>query len=379
EPADVISNQEPRTVRFPGKRNTRETQFNELRREEKSGTRVQTANEKQLAALARMEERIIRLEKIVTALAKSQDQLIKQSTDGHTVWPSRPVPHIRSETPEDSATLTPAPPDRQKYIDAPIPIPRAENRHAAVSPNGNVIASLHSDSKTTQVDLFDAKKGRRLSTFQLRGTGHSVQFLDDQRLQIRGDKLLHLIAVPTGNLLGTNSVSTGTTSSQVTTVGKSTDAAVVSGVPLETASSVQQLQTVRSLVTALKGLELKREAFEETQKALDRDRTLLRLEMELERTKLQRAESDLARLVESKSAESEVQGQKLSVKEAELLFEKAATVLGFKETELKTAQESQHQLATRIRKAAEELVKRFPGHPDTKKYRELLKEPGATN
>ena len=36
-------------------------------------------------------------------------------------------------------------------------------------------------------------------------------------------------------------------------------------------------------------------------------------------------------------------------------------------------------MASHIRKLVEDLVKRYPTHPGTKKYRDLLKEPDAAN
>lgn len=379
QPRNVNSTQKPRSIRFPGSNDPRDKPISTVRRDRNAdATRTQTANEKQLAALARMEERIIRLEQIVAALAKSQEQLLKQGTPSRSTRETWPVPHVRTGTPATSAVRKPV------YRDAPIPAPKPENRHAAVSPNGKVIASLQSDSRTTQVDLFDAKKGQRLSTFNVHGTADNVQFIDDQRLQIKGEKLLHLIRVPTGELITRESTGS-TASSRVTNIFKPEPAAVTaSGVPrnipaVETASSVQRSVVVNSLVKKIEELEDKRSALEVSQRALDRDRALLRLEMKLEQTKLERAESELGRLLDAKAGDAEVDSQKLAVKEAQLLVEKASTVLDFKESELKTSQDSHQELASRIRKLVEDLVKRYPNHPGTKKYRDLLKEPGAAN
>lgn len=379
QPRNVNSSQKPRSIRFPGSNDPRDKPISTLRRDRNAdATRTQTANEKQLAALARMEERIIRLEQIVAALAKSQEQLLKQGTPSRSTRETWPVPHVRTGAPATSAVRKPV------YRDAPIPVPKPENRHAAVSPNGKVIASLQSDSKTTQVDLFDAKKGQRLSTFNVHGTADNVQFIDDERLQIKGEKLLHLIRVPTGELITRESTGS-TASSRVTNIFKLEPAAVTaSGVPrnipaVETASSVQRSVVVNSLVKKIEELEDKRSALEVSQRALDRDRALLRLEMKLEQTKLERAESELGRLLDAKAGDAEVDSQKLAVKEAQLLVEKAHTVLDFKESELKSSQDSHKEMASRIRKLVEDLVKRYPTHPGTKKYRDLLKEPAAAN
>lgn len=383
EPQNVIEQkQNPGSSRFPKNPLSRESQLVFQQRDRNAdATRTQTANENQLAALARMEERIIRLEQIVATLAKSQEQLLKKgTTPSRPTRESWPVPHVRTGDPATSAVRNPT------YEDAPIPTPKPENRHAAVSPNGRVIASLQSDSKTTQVDLFDAKKGQRLSTFNVRGTADNVQFIDDQRLQIKGEKLLHLIRVPTGELIARESTATGNTaSSRVTTIFKPEPAAVTASTvplntsPLENASSVQRSVVVNSLVKKIEELEDKRAALQTSQRTLDRDRTLLRLEMKLEQTKLERAESELSRLLDAKAGDAEVDGQKLAVKEAQLLVEKANTVLDFKESELKTSEDSHQELASRIRKLVEDLVKRYPTHPGTKKYRDLLTEPSPAN
>jgi beta-lactamase regulating signal transducer with metallopeptidase domain len=338
-----------------------------------------STEEKTLEALARMEDRIMQLEKIVKNLAFSQLRSIERGSTRPDATSTRPAP-------QNKTTSRNKPTDKTQFRDALIAAPgtaepglltpsaseptvrrsnQTLNRRIAVSPNGRIVAALTWDARTTQVDLFDIETGLPFSRFAMNGTASSVEFLDDGRLSIRGEKTIHLIAVPTGNLIKEE------VASRPSSTPKKPKPAPLATPTVRSYPQSNVIVTEYALV--LKQLETTRDELGEKQKSLQRDARLLDLEVQLVQTKLAQEEATFAGLLKSGTAsETDIEKQKLAMKQASLEVEKEKTVLEFKMSALKSAKAAADAMDARIRKTAEDFIRRYPNHSESKKYREFF-------
>jgi len=171
-----------------------------------------------------------------------------------------------------------------------------------------------------------------------------------------------VIAVPTGNLIKKEAASSPSSKPAPQTT--------------PTVRSFPQSDVINTeYALVLRQLELTRDVLVEKQESLQRDARLLDLEVQLVQTKLTQEEATLAGLLKKGGtvSETDIEKQKLAVKQASLEVEKEKTVLEFKMSALKSAKTAADTLDARIRKTAEDFIRKYPNHFKSKKYRELFK------
>lgn len=345
---------DPDTSRFPKSGGGRSDRNSGARRpnDRSSSGRATYVEERQLsteeqtlAALARMEDRIMRLEKIVQALALSHQPTIEKNSVKRRVANGFPI-----RSPKEVAAMVSN---------------QLSNPRVAVSPNGKVVASLTMDDLlTTIVEFIEVKSGKHLSRITALGVGSSIRFLDDDRLLISGEQLNHLVAVPTGNLI-----------QQEPSLKPATPAKTVS----ERRSAVSAQAITKEIVGTIATLEVKRVALDEEYNSLMQEGKLLALELELSKTTLEQEEARYAALAKANADESELEQQRLAVKQANLQVEKASIIRQFAVSKLDRTKASRQTLADQTRKAVEEFVKRYPAHPEAKKYLDLIEKESSNS